>query len=68
MVMNLKPFPLALIFLVASVLAHGDHPQEHVSGDAAEYARRHMATEHHIDTFDLASFFQLHDLNRQVHN
>ncbi|KAF8273823.1 hypothetical protein EI94DRAFT_1769033 [Lactarius quietus] len=23
-----------------------------------------MATEHHIDTFDLASFFQLHDLNR----
>ncbi|KAI9445389.1 hypothetical protein H4582DRAFT_1845799 [Lactarius indigo] len=62
--MNLKPFPLALIFLVASVLAHGDHPQEHVSGDAAEYARRHMATEHHIDTFDLPSFFQLHDLNR----
>jgi len=63
-VMNLKPFPLALIFLVASVLAHGDHPQEPVSGDAAEYARRHMATEHHIDTFDLPSFFQLHDLNR----
>ncbi|ETW86773.1 hypothetical protein HETIRDRAFT_437555 [Heterobasidion irregulare TC 32-1] len=23
-----------------------------------------MATEHHIDSFDLASFFQLHDLNR----
>ncbi|KAN0135618.1 hypothetical protein V8E53_006509 [Lactarius tabidus] len=63
--MNLKPFPLALIFLVASVLAHGDHShsQEHISGDAEDYARRHMATEHHIDTFDLPSFFQLHDLN-----
>ncbi len=40
--MNLKPFPFALVFLVASVLAHGDHPQGHVSGDAAEYARRHV--------------------------
>ncbi|KAI0307631.1 hypothetical protein B0F90DRAFT_1807082 [Multifurca ochricompacta] len=62
--MNAKSFALAIIFYVASIQAHGDHPQEHISGDAAQYAQRHMATEHHIDTFDLPSFFQLHDLNR----
>jgi len=28
------------------------------------YAERHMHTEHHIDSFDLESFFVLHDLNR----
>lgn len=40
--MNLKSFPLALIFLVASVLSHGDHSQEHISGDAEDYAKRHV--------------------------
>jgi hypothetical protein len=34
-----------------------------VDGEAS-YAERHMATEHHIDSFDLKSFFQLHDLNQ----
>ncbi|KAF9003770.1 hypothetical protein BDZ89DRAFT_1080858 [Hymenopellis radicata] len=29
-----------------------------------QYADRHMASEHHIEAFDLKSFFQLHDLNR----
>jgi len=29
-----------------------------------QYAQRHMSSEHHIDAFDAASFFQLHDLNR----
>jgi len=29
-----------------------------------QYAAHHMATEHHIDSFDAASFFNLHDLNR----
>jgi len=29
-----------------------------------QYAQRHMSSEHHIDSFDTASFFQLHDLNR----
>ncbi|KAF9041172.1 hypothetical protein BDP27DRAFT_1244538, partial [Rhodocollybia butyracea] len=29
-----------------------------------QYARRHMAKEHHIDDFDLQSFHQLHDLDR----
>ena len=104
--MNLKPFPLTLIFLAASVLAHGDHSQGHTSGDAEEYARRHVRVlapnscglgfkfvchptrwQQNIictqgyrnalvwtltcrgrDTFDLPSFFQLHDLNRRVHN
>ncbi|VDB90215.1 unnamed protein product [Peniophora sp. CBMAI 1063] len=29
-----------------------------------DYAQRHMAQEHHIDSFDLPSFFTLHDLDR----
>jgi hypothetical protein len=54
-----------LLVLVGRTLAHGDH--EH-SGPAegesiAEYAQRHMSSEHHIDTFDVRSFFHLHDLN-----
>jgi len=32
--------------------------------DIKAYAQRHMSSEHHIDSFDLRSFFQLHDLNR----
>ncbi|KAI0271468.1 hypothetical protein BC834DRAFT_859799 [Gloeopeniophorella convolvens] len=62
--MILKSLSLALALCAASTRAHGDHAQEPISGDAAQYAQRHMATEHHIDTFDLPSFFQLHDLNR----
>ncbi|KAL0571219.1 hypothetical protein V5O48_010742 [Marasmius crinis-equi] len=57
---------LILVYLTSLVLAHGGHEG---SGPAKgetiqQYARRHMAKEHHIDSFDLRSFFQLHDLNR----
>ncbi|KAF8499223.1 hypothetical protein F5888DRAFT_1611914 [Russula emetica] len=61
--MNFKSFSCALIFYVALTRAHGDHSHEPDSDDAAQYAQRHMATEHHIESFDLPSFFQLHDLN-----
>ncbi|KAL4067319.1 hypothetical protein V8B97DRAFT_1977232 [Scleroderma yunnanense] len=54
---------LALVCLAGFVSGHGVHEQD-PNTDSADYARRHMATEHHIDTFDLESFFQLHDLNR----
>ncbi|KAB5594500.1 Calcium-binding protein [Ceratobasidium theobromae] len=50
--------------LIALTNAHGE-PHSH--GDAnpnANYAQRHMATEHHIDAFNPSTFFQLHDLNR----
>ncbi|KAF8481004.1 hypothetical protein DFH94DRAFT_437957 [Russula ochroleuca] len=62
--MNFKSFSCALLFYVALTRAHAGHSQEPESGDAAQYAQRHMATEHHIESFDLPSFFQLHDLNR----
>ncbi|KAI5120783.1 hypothetical protein M0805_002410 [Coniferiporia weirii] len=53
----------ALLFFKL-VLAHGDHGKdESAGGEMADYALRHMATEHHIDTFDPMSFFHLHDLN-----
>ncbi|KAK7464485.1 hypothetical protein VKT23_006655 [Stygiomarasmius scandens] len=59
---------LTLVYFISVVLAHGGHEHE-ASGPAKgetiqQYARRHMAKEHHIDSFDLRSFFQLHDLNR----
>lgn len=55
---------LALAFYKCrQVIGHGD--QKMGEGETIQqYAARHMATEHHIDTFDTASFFKLHDLNR----
>ncbi|KAI9513118.1 hypothetical protein F5148DRAFT_468636 [Russula earlei] len=62
--MNIKAFSCAFIFYAACTQAHGDHSEVPASGDAAQYAQQHMAEEHHIAAFDLPSFFQLHDLNR----
>ncbi|KAL5341598.1 hypothetical protein BJX70DRAFT_395662 [Aspergillus crustosus] len=50
----------ALLALCGSfVNAHGSHssPQD----PSADWATRHMQEEHHIDSFDPASFFTLHD-------
>ncbi|KAJ7292924.1 precursor to secretory protein Ssp120 [Mycena rebaudengoi] len=59
----MKAACLSLFVLVHSVWAHGDHGKK--DGETVQqYAQRHMASEHHIDSFDLRSFFQLHDLNR----
>ncbi|KAI0347996.1 hypothetical protein BDW22DRAFT_1350121 [Trametopsis cervina] len=59
---------LASLLLVSGVhlaRAHGEHGTDRVPGETIQqYAQRHMSTEHHIDNFDLGSFFQLHDLNR----
>ncbi|KAI0286850.1 hypothetical protein BGY98DRAFT_1182721 [Russula aff. rugulosa BPL654] len=61
--MNFKSFSCALLFYATLTQAHGGHSHEPDSTDAAQYAQRHMATEHHIESFDLPSFFHLHDLN-----
>ncbi|RXW23037.1 hypothetical protein EST38_g2798 [Candolleomyces aberdarensis] len=62
----LKPLAWSLLFLVELAVAHGGH--EHSGPEAGEtiqqYAQRHMSKEHHIDSFDARSFFQLHDLDR----
>jgi len=60
----IKSLSCALLILAALTQAHEGHSHEPASGDAAQYAQRHMAAEHHIETFDLPSFFQLHDLNQ----
>lgn len=51
---------------VLTVRGHGNHGHDApVEGETIQqYAQRHMASEHHIDSFDLPSFFQLHDLDR----
>ncbi|KAF9225320.1 hypothetical protein BS17DRAFT_700729 [Gyrodon lividus] len=60
---TLAAIPLLFAILVAG---HGGHKdaEENAKLAGADYAVRHMASEHHIDSFDLESFFQLHDLNR----
>ncbi|KIM88785.1 hypothetical protein PILCRDRAFT_238903 [Piloderma croceum F 1598] len=58
----MKPLTsLSLLFLPA-VLAHQDHGKP--EDGPTNYAEQHMAKEHHIDSFDPESFFQLHDLNQ----
>ncbi|KZV80682.1 hypothetical protein EXIGLDRAFT_732473 [Exidia glandulosa HHB12029] len=54
-----------LIWALAAARAHGDHGHAQGGEDHSQegYIRQHMSSEHHIDTFDLASFFQLHDLD-----
>ncbi|EIN14359.1 precursor to secretory protein Ssp120 [Punctularia strigosozonata HHB-11173 SS5] len=54
---------LLVLTLLGIANAHGEHGK--AEGETIQqYAQRHMSTEHHIDTFDLGSFFHLHDLNR----
>jgi len=54
---------LSLLATLQAVRAHGDHGGQ--EGETNEqYAARHMASEHHIDSFDIKAFFHLHDLNR----
>ncbi|KAI4522075.1 hypothetical protein K525DRAFT_223637 [Schizophyllum commune Loenen D] len=57
---------LSFLALAGSALAHGGHhdsPGPENGETIQEYAQRHMSKEHHIDSFDLPSFFQLHDLD-----
>ncbi|EJU02797.1 hypothetical protein DACRYDRAFT_21753, partial [Dacryopinax primogenitus] len=60
----------ACVVLLAAVLgasAHGDHGEEGQEEPGHDnYAARHMAKEHHIDDFDMESFFHLHDLDRNL--
>ncbi|KDE03257.1 hypothetical protein MVLG_06251 [Microbotryum lychnidis-dioicae p1A1 Lamole] len=59
-----SPLLLLLATTTSLTLAHGDD-NEHatvIKGDAT-YTELHMAQEHHMDSFDLQSFFHLHDLN-----
>ncbi|KZT56086.1 hypothetical protein CALCODRAFT_497775 [Calocera cornea HHB12733] len=57
-----------LAALLKAASAHGDHGQEGQEGEGHDnYAARHMAKEHHIDDFDMESFFHLHDLDRNLY-
>ncbi|WWD16657.1 hypothetical protein CI109_101087 [Kwoniella shandongensis] len=56
---------LPLLTSALLVVAHSEHSFDLNDQDDAgmSYAERHMHTEHHIDSFDLESFFKLHDLD-----
>ncbi|KIJ53577.1 hypothetical protein M422DRAFT_25420 [Sphaerobolus stellatus SS14] len=54
---------LPLLAILQGARAHGDHGGNDEETNE-QYAARHMASEHHIDSFDIKSFFHLHDLNR----
>jgi len=54
----------SLLSLAKLGQAHGDHAAlDHEAVDNRAYVEKHMSTEHHIDSFDLESFFALHDLD-----
>ncbi|TBU62154.1 precursor to secretory protein Ssp120 [Dichomitus squalens] len=57
---------LAFFAYLRATAAHSGHEHDgpQPGETVAQYAARHMASEHHIDSFDVPSFFQLHDLNR----
>ncbi|OSD06181.1 precursor to secretory protein Ssp120 [Trametes coccinea BRFM310] len=55
---------LAFLASLRAAAAHGGHDKPAEGETIQQYALRHMATEHHIDTFDVPSFFHIHDLNR----
>ncbi|KAL2116493.1 hypothetical protein VTJ04DRAFT_8661 [Mycothermus thermophilus] len=59
------PLTLVTALLAGQVSAHGNHGgQKPVAVDPnATWMQRHMAEEHHLDQFDAASFFALHDFN-----
>ncbi|TFK26749.1 hypothetical protein FA15DRAFT_667029 [Coprinopsis marcescibilis] len=62
----LKPLTWSILLFVGLAAGHGGHSH---SGPAKgetiqQYAQRHMAKEHHIDNFDVRSFFHLHDLDQ----
>ncbi|KAI0931405.1 hypothetical protein AcW1_001187 [Taiwanofungus camphoratus] len=61
--MQLLP-SLALFVFLRVAAAHAEHDGPAPGETIQQYAERHMASEHHIDSFDTPSFFQLHDLNR----
>jgi len=56
---------LAALALAGLVLARkAPKGQVFADKDPENYMQEHMAAEHHIGAFDLASFFALHDLDR----
>ncbi|KAG8160553.1 hypothetical protein KVR01_010089 [Diaporthe batatas] len=56
-------FALALGKVCLAHGDHGDHGQKPVVDENASWMTKHMAEEHHADTFDAGSFFALHDYN-----
>ncbi|KAH9948183.1 hypothetical protein B0H21DRAFT_255716 [Amylocystis lapponica] len=61
----MQPLPTLVLFVFLRLAAaHGGHDGPAPGETVQQYAQKHMASEHHIDSFDTSSFFQLHDLNR----
>ncbi|KAF4573416.1 hypothetical protein EYR36_007931 [Pleurotus pulmonarius] len=64
----MKGLAASLLLAAVAHCAYGHGGHEHSGPSQGEtiqqYAQRHMSSEHHIDSFDIRSFFQLHDLNR----
>jgi len=62
----LKPLAWSILVAAELALAHGGHDASgpNKGETIQQYAQRHMSKEHHIDSFDIRSFFHLHDLNR----
>ncbi|SPO00130.1 related to secretory protein SSP120 [Cephalotrichum gorgonifer] len=58
-------FLMPAVLLATTAHAHGSHSgsEKPVVPDDANWMTKHMAEEHHLDHWDPASFFTLHDFN-----
>jgi hypothetical protein len=54
---------LAVAALAGVSAAHGSHSKKPTVPEGANWMTKHMAEEHHIDSWDADSFFTLHDYN-----
>ncbi|TWU74115.1 hypothetical protein ED733_005150 [Metarhizium rileyi] len=54
---------LLAIVLKGLANAHGSHSQKPIVSKDATWMEKHMAEEHHIDSWDAGAFFALHDYN-----
>ncbi|KAL6855311.1 hypothetical protein ACO1O0_006452 [Amphichorda felina] len=62
----MRPETLIGAAIVGLAAAHGDHGQTDGApdvGENADWMTKHMAEEHHADTWDAGGFFALHDYN-----
>ncbi|KAF1990833.1 secretory pathway protein-like protein Ssp120 [Aulographum hederae CBS 113979] len=58
---SLLPVGAILLTLATLSSGHGDHMEQIPVSVDADWATKHMAEEHHINAFDDATFFTLHD-------
>lgn len=64
MQLSIGKWAMLAALVTSIVMARSNMAKVYSEKDPQNYVQEHMAAEHHIGAFDLASFFALHDLDR----